>query len=90
MFVHWFVAQRMGWEKEQDVVWFDANQYSMEEAEAQFRPVQKTTMKNNHCFPYTAYEYDGVLYHHYRYMGYCDEKDLPRNRDEWYRNHFGL
>ena len=33
---HVFKAQRMGWDKESDGVWFDSDSYTKEEAEAQF------------------------------------------------------
>lgn len=75
---HVFKATKMGWNMKADGVWFDADLYSREEAEAQFIPVQQWTEKNGHSFLYTAYEYDGVLYHHYEYKGLFDDDDMPR------------
>ena len=78
MRVHWFLATRLGWDKKQDVVWFE-DTYTKDEAIAEFRPVEKETLKaNNRWYPYTAYEYDGVQYHDFEYMGECDFEDLPR------------
>ena len=74
---HVFKATRMGWDMEEDGIWFDAEMYSKEEAEEQFIPVEKMTQKNGHWFLYTAYEYDGILYHHYQYMGLFEDDDMP-------------
>ena len=75
---HVFVAKRMGWDEERDGIWFDSDYYTKEEAEAQFEPVEKVTFKNDRAAPYTAYEYDGVTYHDYHYLGeYGDDEDLP-------------
>ena len=74
---HVFKATKMGWDKEADGVWFDAEAYSKEEAEAQFNPTQKEALKNDHWVPYTAYEYDGETYHDIQYKGIFDEDDMP-------------
>lgn len=35
---HVFKAQKLGWNKEKEGVWFDADEYTVEEARAQFCP----------------------------------------------------
>jgi len=74
---HCFVAKRMGWNAERDMILFDSNLYTQEEAFAQFKKVKKETLKNNHWYPYTAYEYNGVMYHDVGYLGIHDENNLP-------------
>lgn len=64
---HVFRATRIGWDRKQDGVWFDADQYTREEAEAQFKPFQGVTQRG---YPYTGYEYDGVRYHDFIIWGY--------------------
>lgn len=75
---HVFVATKMGWAKERDCIWFDADYYTQEEAEAQFVPVNMWVEKNGHDVPFTAYEYDGVTYHHFYYLGLYDEDNMPQ------------
>lgn len=53
---HVFKATKIGWDEEQEGVWFDSDFYSKEEAEAEFKPYQGTTQRG---YPYTGYEYDG-------------------------------
>ena len=40
---HVFKATKIGWDEEQEGVWFDSDFYSKEEAEAEFKPYQGTT-----------------------------------------------
>ena len=35
---HVFKATKIGWDEEQEGVWFDSDFYSKEEAEAEFKP----------------------------------------------------
>lgn len=42
---HVFKAKRIGWDEEQEGVWFDSDQYTKEEAEAEFKPYQGRTQK---------------------------------------------
>lgn len=72
---HVFRATRIGWNGKQDGVWFDADQYTQEEAEAQFKPFQGVTQQG---YPYTGYEYDGVRYHDFYYLGLYDDDDMPQ------------
>ena len=44
---HVISAKRMGWEQMYDYYTFPINEYSKEEAMAEFCPVQKETMKNS-------------------------------------------
>lgn len=37
---HVFRATKIGWDKEQEGIWFDSTYYSAEEAKAQFQPYQ--------------------------------------------------
>ena len=77
---HIFKATKIGWDQEQDGVWFDSDQYTKEEAEAQFKPYEGTTMRG---YPYTGYEYDGQKYHNYTYLGEYEDDEMPHNDDEY-------
>lgn len=77
---HIFRATRLGWDKEQDSVWFDSDDYTKEEAEAEFKPYEGRTQDG---YPYTGYEYDGVRYHDYTYLGEYEDDEIPRNNAEY-------
>ena len=62
---HVFRATKIGWDKEQEGIWFDSTYCSAEEAEAQFQPYQGTTRSG---YSYTGYEYDGQGYHDLTYL----------------------
>ena len=49
---HVFRCTKIGWDQEQEGVWFDADQYSKESAEARFIPQQGVTQRG---YPYTYY-----------------------------------
>ena len=74
---HVFIATRLGWDENKDVVWFDADKYTREEAESHFVPVACMTEKKVGYVPYTAYDYDGVRYHDFHYVGLRDEENMP-------------
>ena len=40
---HVFKATKIGWDEEQEGVWFDSDFYSKEEAEAEFKPHNAAT-----------------------------------------------
>ena len=46
-------------------MWFDADDFTREEAEAQFKPYQGVTQQG---YGYTGYEYDDERYHQYTYL----------------------
>lgn len=73
---HVFRATKMGWDKEQEAIWFDSNKYTREEAEAQFKPFQGITQRG---YPYTGYEYRGQKYHDIKYLGEFPNNAMPRN-----------
>ena len=73
---HVISAKRMGWEQMYDYYPFPVDQYTKEEAMAQFREVRKDAIKNNHWVNYTAYEYNGELYYSIRYSGIEDESEF--------------
>ena len=74
---HVISAKRMGWEQMYDYYTFPVNEYSKEEAMAEFCPVEKETMKNNgQWYPYTAYEYNGEIYYSIIYYGIADESEF--------------
>lgn len=73
---HVFKATKLGWNKEKEGVWFDSDQYSKDEAEAEFKPYQGMTQKG---YPYTGYEYDGQKYHDVTYLGEFEDNELPQN-----------
>ena len=76
---HVFRATKLGWNREQECVWFDSNHYTKEEAEAQFIPYRGTTQKG---YPYTGYEFDGEKYYDYYYLDEVEEKNMPHNIEE--------
>lgn len=83
---HVFRAQKFGWDEEQEGVWFDSDEYTKEEAEAEFKPYQDTTQEG---YPYTGYEYDGEKYHHYDYLGEFEDDKMPQNDHELFEILFG-
>lgn len=83
---HVFKATKIGWDEEQEGVWFDSDFYSKEEAEAEFKPYQGTTQRG---YPYTGYEYDGEQYHDVTYMGEFDDDDLPQTTRKLVRSERG-
>ena len=77
---HVFRATKIGWDKEQEGIWFDSTYYSAEEAKAQFQPYQGTTRNG---YPYTGYEYDGQRYHDVTYLGEFEADETPHNNREY-------
>lgn len=73
---HVFRAKKMGWDEEQEFVWFDANLYTKDEAEAAFRRYEAS---NKRGYGYTYYVYDGTKYYSYAYVGLYEDDKLPRN-----------
>ncbi len=73
---HVFKATKLGWNSEKEGVWFDSDQYSAEEAQAEFKPYQGVTQRG---YPYTGYEYDGQKYHDVTYLGEFEDDEMPRN-----------
>lgn len=64
---HVFKATKMGWDKEKEGVWFDADSYSEEEAKAQFKEFKGTTQR--------GYPYNIMNSHllNYEWIGRCTE-----------------
>lgn len=77
---HVFRAKRLGYGKETDGIWFDSEDYTLEEAIAEFKPYEGTTLRG---YPYTGYEYDGVKYHDFMYLGEYEDDDMPRNNADY-------
>lgn len=79
---HVFKAKKLGWGNDRtEGIWFDANDYTREEAEAEFKPYQGVTQRG---YDYTGYEYDGERYHHYTYLGEFEDDDMPTcDADLW-------
>lgn len=74
---HVISAKQMGWEPMYDYYTFPVDEYTEEEAMAQFCPVQKETMKNNgKWYSYTADEYNGETYYSIYYSGIADESEF--------------
>ncbi len=76
---HLFKATKIGWKKEKEGVWFDSDDYSKEEAEAEFKPYQGATQRG---YSYTGYERDGQKYHDVTYLGEFEDDELPRSDSE--------
>ncbi len=73
---HIFRATKIGWDKEQEIIWFDAAQYSEKEAHKQFKKYKGKTQQG---FSYTGYEYGGQKYHDVSYFGVCEDDKMPKN-----------
>lgn len=73
---HVFKATKLGWEKEQEGIWFDSSDYTREEAQAEFKPFEGVTQEG---YPYTGYERDGQKYHDVTYLGEYEDDDMPRS-----------
>ena len=71
---HVFRAQKLGWEKAFDVIWFDTNYYTREEAEAELEPFEGLTQNG---YPYSGYEYGGQKYYSYSYLGVYEDDKMP-------------
>ena len=78
---HVVSAKRMGWnngDRAYEYFFFPVDEYSKEQAMAQFKTVRKETLKNNSWYPYTAYEYDGETFYSIQYSGIADEGELNK------------
>jgi hypothetical protein len=73
---HLFKATKMGWAKEKEGVWFDSDDFTVEEAKQEFKEYQGTTDRG---YPYTGYEYDGQKYHDVTYLGEFKDDELPHS-----------
>lgn len=76
---HVISAKRMGWDngdRTYEYFFFPVDEYSKEQAMAQFKTVRKETLKNNSWYPYTAYEYDGETFYSIQYSGIADESEI--------------
>ena len=76
---HVVSAKRMGWDNDDgtyEYFFFPVDEYSKEQAMAQFKTVRKETLKNNSWYPYTAYEYDGETFYSIQYSGIADESEI--------------
>lgn len=71
---HVFKATKIGWKEEKEGIWFDSDDYSLEEARAEFKPYEGTTLKG---YSYTGYEYDGQKYHDFQYLGEFPDDEMP-------------
>ena len=77
---HVFRAQKLGWEKEKEGIWFDADKFTEEEARAQFKEYEGTTQRGD---LYTGYEYDGDKFYRVTYLGQYEDDEMPKNDAEW-------
>lgn len=77
---HVVSAKRMGWDngdRTYENFFFPSDEYSKEDAIAQFHTVQRETLKdNNRWYSYTAYEYDGETFHSIEYRGIANESEI--------------
>lgn len=71
---HVFKATKLGWAEEQEGIWFDADQYTKEEAMESINEYQGVTQKG---YPYTGYEFDGQKYHDVTYLGIFEDDQMP-------------
>lgn len=80
---HVFRATKIGWDQEQEGIWFDSDQYTKEEAEAEFKPYEGTTQRG---YQYTGYEFDDQKYHDVTYLGEYEDDNIPKKNDEYIQN----
>lgn len=76
---HVISAKRMGWnngDETYEYFFFPIDEFSKEDAIAQFRPVQKETLKNNHWYTYTAYEFEDEIFYSIIYSGTANENEI--------------
>lgn len=76
---HVFRAKKMGWSEEEEFIWFDANLYTKDEAESEFKPHEDT---NRRGYRFTYYVYDGERYYSYKYLGLFEDDNLPKNNQD--------
>lgn len=76
---HLFKATKIGWEENKDGVWFDSDDYTEEEAKAEFKPYEGTTQRG---YSYTGFEFDGQKYHDVTYLGEFEDDKMPHNDSE--------
>ncbi len=76
---HVILAIRMGWDEEKEVITFDADQFTKEEAMAQF---EEYIGRKDGIYPYTAYQYNGTKYYKIQYIGKVADNKVPRNEKE--------
>lgn len=77
---HVFRATKLGWDKEREGIWFDSDDYTREEAEAEFKTYEGTIQRG---YPYTGYEYDGEKYHDVTYLGEFEDDDMPTSDSDY-------
>lgn len=80
---HVFRAQKLGWEKEKEGIWFDADTFTEEEARAQFKEYEGTTQRGD---SYTGYEYDDDKFYRVTYLGQYEDDEMPKNDAEWWKS----
>ena len=78
---HVFKATKLGWDQEQDAIWFDSDMYTKEQAEDEIKTYEGVTRRG---FLYTGYGYDGVKYHDITYLGEFKDNELPHNDQEYW------
>ena len=77
---HLFRITKQGYSGETEVVWFDADHYSKEEAEEQFVEFEDYTQNG---YPYKGYEYQGERLYEVFYMGLFEDDEMPHNTEEY-------
>lgn len=70
----------MGWKKEQEGVWFDADLFTEKTAFEQFDKIQDTDQRG---FPYTKYVYQGREYYDVVYLGLFKNDEMPHIASEY-------
>ena len=76
---HVISAKRMGWDNGDNTYehfFFPEDRFTETSALAEFKPVQRQTLKNNNLYPYTAYEYKGEVFYSISYRGMADESEI--------------
>lgn len=71
---HVFLATLLGWDQKKEGVWFDSNDYTYDEALAEFKTYEGRTREG---YPYTGFTFDGQKYYSVRYLGEYDDDKMP-------------
>ena len=82
-----FKCIHQGWDAETEGIWFDAEDFTLDEAWKQFKEVKRQTLLDNgHWVDYTAYEYEGELFYKVFYLGLFEDDNMPMSDYDLWEN----
>ena len=77
---HLIRTEREGKGGEKEGIWFDADEYTLEEARAEFEQYEETDQDGE---SYTGYEYDGDRFDSVIYLGKFEDEEMPRSDSDF-------